>query len=259
MAQDILEEITDNTRRELAILKEQVSLSDLEKRDLFKKDCRSLKDFLDQKDFGIIAEIKRKSPSAGAINLRINPIELAKTFQNGGASAISCLTDMKYFGGSVEDLEIVQNSVSIPVLRKEFIVDEFQIIEAKAYGADAILLIAEALTKQEAKSFSELAKSLGLSVLMEIHEEIELSKVPYSIDVLGVNNRNLKLQKTDIQTSVRLYELLPKEFTLITESGIKTKADIELLRNVGYQGALIGESIVGSENIEEKLKKLIKN
>lgn len=256
---DILEEITNNTRKELSILKSQLSIADLEKHALFQKECLSLKQHLEAKAFGIISEIKRKSPSAGAINVNLNPKELAKTYELGGASAISCLTDMKYFGGSVKDLAAVQDAVSIPVLRKEFIIDEFQIIEAKAHGADAILLIAEALTKSEAKNFSELAKSIGLSVLMEIHEEIELSKVPYSIDVLGVNNRNLKLQKTDIQTSIRLFDLLPKEFTLITESGIKTKADIDLLHAAGYQGALIGESIVGSENIEEKLKELIKN
>lgn len=256
---DILKEITDNTRKELEELKKQVTVQELEKSNLFDKECLSLKAHLESKQFGIISEIKRKSPSAGAINTSLIPTEVAKIYEIGGASAISCLTDMKYFGGSIQDLESIQNVVNIPVLRKEFIVDEFQIIEAKAYGADAILLIAEALEKEEAKTFTELAQSLGLSVLMEIHNINELNKVPYDVDVLGVNNRNLKLQKTDIYTSMRMYPKLPKELTLISESGIKTKKDIEMLHQVGYRGALIGESIVGSENIAEKLKELVIN
>lgn len=252
----ILNEIVYNKCKEVEILKTKYRFSDFEKMPLFNKPIDSLVESLSSKDFGIIAEMKRKSPSAGVIKTDFSPLEIAQTYVEAGVAGISILTDFDYFGGSVEDVLSVKQHLNVPVLRKEFIIDEIQIFEAKAIGADAILLIAEILTAQQVKTFTIIAKSLGLEVIMELHDFTELDKIYEEVDILGVNNRNLKIQQTDLETSFRLAPYLPKNQLKISESGIKTAEEIKALAAVGYQGALIGESILKNPQMKQFLVEL---
>jgi indole-3-glycerol phosphate synthase len=244
----ILDKIIQNKQKEVQLLKDKFKIRDFEKMPFFSSEVTSLKNAITANEFGIIAEIKRKSPSAGTINNDLFPKELGLTYQNSGAAGISVLTDFDFFGGTIEDLIEVKKSVKIPVLRKEFIIDEIQIFQAKSIGADAILLIAEALTEQQALHFTIIAQSLGMEVVMEFHEKNQLYKINQDVDIIGVNNRNLKLQKTDISNSIELIDFLPKDRVLISESGIKTADDLKRIYQCGYHGALIGESILKSNS-----------
>ena len=201
----------------------------------------SLNKYLLRKDkSGIIAEIKKQSPSKGIINKYVNIEKTSIGYMQAGASAISVLTDKTFFGGCNEDLTIARKFNFCPILRKEFIIDEYQIIEAKSIGADAILLIAACLTKNEIESFTNLAINLGLEVLLELHEEAEIEKITDKINIIGINNRNLKTLEIDLQTSFSLIHKLPKEKTKVAESGIETVENILKLKQVGYSGFLIG-------------------
>jgi indole-3-glycerol phosphate synthase len=252
----ILDTILDTKRREVEILKKHFTIKDFEKMPLFTSETRSLKEAILSTEFGIIAEIKRKSPSAGKLNESISPSHLAQEYEKSGAVGISVLTDFEFFGGSIQDVIEVKRNVSLPVLRKEFIIDEIQLFEAKAIGADAILLIAEALTDEEALHFTILAQSLGLEVIMEFHEKSQLSKINDEVDIVGVNNRNLKLQKTNISNSIELFDFLPKNKVLLSESGIKTAEELIQIANCGYHGALIGESILKSNSPKDFISNL---
>lgn len=252
----ILDTILDTKRREVETLKKHFTIKDFEKMPFFTSETRSLKEAILANDFGIIAEIKRKSPSAGSLNESIIPSLLAQEYEKSGVVGISVLTDYEFFGGSIEDVIEVKRNVSLPVLRKEFIIDEIQLFEAKAIGADAILLIAEALTEEEALHFTILAQNLGLEVIMEFHEKSQLSKINDEVDIVGVNNRNLKLQKTDISNSIELFDFLPKNKVLLSESGIKTTEELIQIANCGYHGALIGESILKSNSPKDFIKSL---
>jgi indole-3-glycerol phosphate synthase len=248
----ILDEIVLQKHKEVALLKQQKTYADFEKMLYFTRTCHSLKQNIASSSFGIIAEIKRKSPSAGIIREEIDLIQQAKLYEMNQVSGISVLTDFEYFGGTVHDLEAVRNVSTLPLLRKEFIIDEIQILEAKAHGADAILLIAEILSEFQIKSFTTLAQSIGLEVLLELHEPAMLHRIYDQVDIIGVNNRDLKLQETRLQTSVDLFPFLPPNILKITESGIKTQEELLFLKEVGYQGALIGESILKNHlKIEE--------
>ncbi len=244
----ILDKIIENKKREIEQLKREFKIKDFENMPLFSSEVISMKDSILSKEFGIIAEIKRKSPSAGELNKNLIPSLLAEEYERSGASGISVLTDFDFFGGSIADLIEVKKNVTIPVLRKEFIINEIQIFQAKAIGADAILLIAEALTEEQALHFTILAQSLGLEVIMEFHEKSQLYKINDEVDIVGVNNRNLKLQKTDILNSIDLFDFLPRGKVLISESGIKTPDELFQIANCGYHGALIGESILKSNS-----------
>ncbi len=185
--------------------------------------------------------------------------EVVKGYQNAGVCGISVLTDMKYFGGSLEDLVLARASVTIPLLRKEFIIDEYQLLEAKAYGADVILLIAAVLTRKQIKHLSEFAQSLGLEVLLEVHNEEELYKaIMPSLNMIGVNNRNLKTFEVDLNYSKKLSNFIPKEFVKVSESGISDISDIKELQPYGYQGFLIGENFMKTDNAGLAAKKMIK-
>ncbi|MCL4163533.1 UNVERIFIED_CONTAM: hypothetical protein GTU68_052249 [Idotea baltica] len=226
-----------------------IPISQLESSFLFDRETISLVEKLRNSTTGIIAEHKRRSPSKSTINQNTNVGQVAKGYQKAGVCGMSVLTDIKYFGGSLEDLVLARASVSIPLLRKEFIVDEYQVLEAKANGADAILLIAAVLSRKEIKTFSELAKSLGLNVLLEVHNEDELHKsLMPSLDMLGVNNRNLKTFKVSLETSKVLSDLIPSDFIKVSESGISSIEAIQDLRKYGYQGFLIGENFMKTEN-----------
>ena len=247
----ILDTILEQKRIEVEILKAHFKLKDFEKSPFFFEKTVSMKDSIVSKGFGIIAEIKRKSPSAGVLKDNLDPVLLGNEYQNSGVSGISVLTDFNFFGGSIDDLMEVKRNVTIPVLRKDFIIDEIQIFQAKAIGADAILLIAEAMSEEKALHFTILAQSLGMEVVMEFHEKSEMYKLNDEVDIIGVNNRNLKLQKTDISTSLELFDFLPKNKVLISESGLQSKEDLVKIANVGYNGALIGESILKSESSKD--------
>lgn len=253
---NILNKIVAQKLKEVASLKERNSFSSYEKSRFFDQKTRSITEALNKTSFGIIAEIKRKSPSVGNIKESLNPCEMAERYLKSGMSAISILTDNDFFGGSNQDVIEVRKNVEIPILRKEFIVDEIQIFESKAIGADAILLIAEILTKRQIKDFTTCAKNVGLEVLMELHSLEEIDKIYDEIDILGVNNRNLKTQQTSVENSVLLMPYLPSSRVKISESGIKTREELEMLSKLGFQGALIGESILKSESVETFLANL---
>lgn len=254
--ENILDIIVANKKKEVEILKKQFKLCDFEKSMNFTKEVNSISDSICSKGFGIIAEIKRKSPSAGELKKGIDPVDIARSYVESGMAGISILTDFDFFGGTNEDVIQVKKHFSIPVLRKEFIIDEIQIFESKAIGADAILLIAEVLTAKQVKEFTIIAKSLGLEVIMELHDFTELDKIYEEVDILGVNNRNLKIQQTNLDTSIRLAPYLPKNTLKISESGIKTVEEIKTLASLNYGGALIGESILKNPEMDQFLMQL---
>lgn len=249
---DILEEICAYKRTELETAKERRPARELyQKVERLMRDGHpaiSLSKSLAESTTGIIAEFKRKSPSKGWIHRNADPAETVPGYQKAGAAALSVLTDNRYFGGSLDDIRTVRPLVSIPILRKEFVVDEYQIFEAREAEADAILLIAACLTKGQCLSFAHTARELGLETLLEIHEEAELDYIDTDINVVGVNNRNLHVFKTDTQTSVNLASKIPPEFTKISESGLSDPADIISLRLYGYRGFLMGERFMKAED-----------
>ncbi len=254
---DILHTILENKREEIRLLKEKFTVGHFEQQEHFKRECISMKNSIRSNEFGIIAEIKRKSPSAGDIQTNVDVAEYGKNYEAGGASAISCLTDNKFFGGSIEDLKKLRTSTSLPILRKDFIIDYIQVFEAKAAGADAILLIAEALPKKEINNLIQLAHDMDMEVLLEAHALEEIEKTYGQADMIGINNRNLKTQTTNIQQSLDLIKFLPQNKLKITESGIRTAEELRTLSEAGFGGALIGESILKNSAPKDFIKSLI--
>ncbi|XOV69067.1 MAG: indole-3-glycerol phosphate synthase TrpC [Fluviicola sp.] len=252
----ILDKIAENKRLEIASIKSRFKLSDFESMVFFNVETRSLSRAIQEKEFGIIAEFKRKSPSAGSIRPNANPLDIVSNYQKAGASAISCLTDKLYFDGKLSDLETIREYSQLPILRKDFILDEIQIFEAKAHGADAILLISELLDSEHAKHLTIIAQSLGMEVVMEAHDRAHLEKINELVDIIGINNRDLHAQKTDLQTSIELFNYLPKHRLCISESGVKTAVDLQKLQAIGYHGALVGESLMRSENPSSIISKI---
>jgi indole-3-glycerol phosphate synthase len=255
---NLLDQIIASKRKEIALKKSVITMNQLENTALFNAKTHSLSKSILNSPFGIIAEHKRRSPSKGTINHSLSVEEVVTSYENAGASGISVLTDSQYFGGSLDDLLMAKASVNTPLLRKEFIIDEYQIIEAKANGADAILLIAAVLTKAEIKSLSEFAHSIALEVLLEIHnlEELEKSIMP-SLDIIGVNNRNLKTFEVSLQNSIDLIPHIPADFVKISESGLSTIEDIKGLQSHGFQGFLIGENFMKSDHPGQALEQFI--
>jgi indole-3-glycerol phosphate synthase len=257
---NILDNIVSDKRVEVELKKSLIPVKQLEQSVLFNRDTTSLvKNFRNSKT-GIIAEHKRRSPSKSVINQHLNVQDVAKGYEKAGVCGMSVLTDGKYFGGSLDDLLLARASCNLPLLRKEFVIDEYQIIEAKAYGADVILLIAAILSKEEIKQFSELAKSLHLDVLLEVHNEEELHKsIMPSLDMLGVNNRNLKTFEVSLETSKSLSQMIPNDFVKVSESGISSIEAIKELQPYGYQGFLIGENFMKTNNPGASAKLFIEN
>ncbi|GAA4292825.1 indole-3-glycerol phosphate synthase TrpC [Aestuariibaculum suncheonense] len=252
---NILDKITADKRTEVALRKSLIPISQLEQSVLFERPTVSLTEKLKTSNTGIIAEHKRRSPSKSVINQNLNVNDVAKGYEDAGVCGMSVLTDGKYFGGSLDDLLLARASCNLPLLRKEFIIDEYQLLEAKAYGADVILLIAAILTRDEIKQFSEFAKSLHLDVLLEVHNEEELNKsIMPSLDMLGVNNRNLKTFDVSLDTSKSLSALIPDDFVKVSESGISNIEAIKSLQPFGYQGFLIGENFMKTDNAGESAK-----
>lgn len=255
---NILDQIIASKKKEVTLKKNLVSVAQLENSDLFNKKTNSLSKSIRNSPFGIIAEHKRRSPSKETINNSFSVEEVVKGYEYAGASGISVLTDTQFFGGSLDDLLLARASVQIPLLRKEFIVDEYQLLEAKAFGADAILLIAAVLSREEIKQLSEFAQSLALEVLLEVHnlEELEKSIMP-SLDMIGVNNRNLKTFEVSLQNSIDLSHQIPNDFVKISESGLTSHKDVKLLKSHGFQGFLIGENFMKTDNPGKSLENFI--
>ncbi|MEM6737637.1 MAG: indole-3-glycerol phosphate synthase TrpC [Bacteroidota bacterium] len=255
---DILSEIVTHKRKEVASQKELFPIKLLEKSIFFEGKPVSLRRYIQRKDkSGIIAEIKRKSPSKGMINQHVSVERTSIGYMQAGASGLSILTDKNYFGGSIEDLKVARSFNFCPILRKDFMVDEYQIIEAKSIGADVILLIAAVLDKQEIEKLGTLARSLGMEVLLEVHSEAELQKVTDKIDLIGVNNRNLKTFETDVKTSKDLVGEIPSDFVKVTESGLHSPEVVNDLKAIGFQGFLIGEMFMKNSRPEKAAKEFI--
>ena len=244
---NILDKIIDYKKKEVAERKSLYPVELLERSIYFETPVVSLKKYLLRKDkTGIIAEFKKRSPSKGDINPYATVEKISIGYMQAGASALSILTDNHFFGGKNADLTEARKFNFCPVLRKDFIIDEYQLIEAKSIGADAILLIAECLEKDQLKQLAAKAKSLGLEVLMEIHSVGQLAKLNENVDIVGVNNRNLENFTVDINTSIGLSEAIPKDFIKISESGINNAESIVELQQAGFQGFLIGEYFMKS-------------
>ena len=255
----ILDKIVYDKKSEIENLSKIVSISDLENQKDFTKQSKSLKESIKKSKSGIICEFKRKSPSNEKINYKSNVSDVINGYEKAGAVGVSILTNKKYFDGSISDINEVKKSINIPILRKEFIISEYQIVESKSIGADAILLIASILNKEDIKNYSSLAKSLGLEVLLEIHSIDELNKISNTdVDIIGINNRNLDTLDIDIKNSIDMFEKIPSEFIKISESGISKVESIIRLIKVGYDGFLIGENFMKTSKPEESAYNFIK-
>jgi indole-3-glycerol phosphate synthase len=255
----ILDKIIASKYNEVEIQKKLMPVSIMQKKEDFNRKPVSLKASLTKSgSTGIIAEFKRKSPSKGVINDSVRVEDVTFGYAEAGAAGLSVLTDRNFFGGSLVDLFAARQTNTIPILRKDFMVDEYQVIEAKAYGADVILLIAACLELKQIQNLTNCAKSLGLEVLLEIHALDELDKVIDGVDIVGVNNRNLKDFKVDLQHSVELSHKIPESFIRISESGIDHPDTINYLRSQGFQGFLIGENFMKQTDPGKACEEFIK-
>ena len=253
-----LKDFIKEKKQEVKILKRAVPLSMLKQK---LKNTDNPRDFLEvfkKNNFTLIAEIKKASPSEGIISKDPDIIKIAKEYEEGGAGVISLLTDKKFFNGDIINLPKIKKFVSLPILRKDFIIDEYQIYESRIYGADAILLIAGALSKQKLKRFFNLAGELGMDSLVEIHNEKELNKIPDNAIIIGVNNRDLNTLKTDMSVIENLIKKIPKNKIVISESGIKDKNDIQKIKRLGAKGILTGTALMKSQNKVEYIKDLLR-
>ncbi len=254
----ILEKIVEHKQKEIEYRKTSVPVSELEKSPYFSRQTFSLAGSLSSSEGpGIIAEFKRSSPTKGVINAGASPGKTARDYEQGGAAGISILTDTTFFGGSIEDLKKARRVTSLPLLRKDFITEEYQVLEARAAGADAILLIAAILEPGKIKTLVSLARELGLEILFEIHDIYEIRKIPEEAELVGVNNRNLKTFTVDIQKAMDMAPLLPPDVIKISESGLGEPADIIALHKAGYRGFLIGEAFMKTKNPGETCKRFI--
>jgi indole-3-glycerol phosphate synthase len=255
-----LEQIVASTRRRVAESRRRVDLRDLEQR-AQKHEPRGFQQALETKcrtGVAIIAELKKASPSRGLIRATFNPDSLARELEAAGAAALSVLTDEEFFQGSLRNLSQASNVTNLPCLRKDFIVDQFQVVESRAHGADAILLIVAALSHAELIGLAMESRRHGLDVLCEVHDEAELQRaLEAGCKLIGVNNRDLRTFKVDLETAIRLSRLIPKNVVGVAESGINAEADLTRLRASGYQAFLIGESLMRAESPGEALRGLL--
>ncbi|MCT7553676.1 indole-3-glycerol phosphate synthase TrpC [Aliarcobacter butzleri] len=256
----ILDEIIEKTKEDLILRKEKLSFEELEKKlktiNSKPKDVKTFLKSTKEEPIRIIAEVKKASPSKGIIKEDFNPLEIALEYSQNGANAISVLTEPHYFKGNLEYLSTIKNSVSTPLLRKDFIVDKYQIAEALLYGADFILLIAKALNEKELKELYEYAKSLDLEVLVEIHDNEDLTKALNSnATIIGINHRNLGTFEMDMALCDKLIPLIPKDKIIVAESGVSDTEVIKRLHKVGADAFLIGEHFMRVPSIKDELRK----
>jgi indole-3-glycerol phosphate synthase len=255
----ILEKIILEKQKEVDLLKGRLTISDLERQKFFAVETRSLSKFIrDPGRSGIIAEFKRRSPSKGTINSEADISKVTTGYSGNGASGLSVLTDQVFFGGTCSDLTLTREINDIPVLRKDFIIDEFQVIESKAVGADAILLIASALDTRRTSELAALARSLKMEVLLEIHSASELGSITSNSDIIGVNNRDLDTFKVDINVSLDLINKIPGQFVRISESGLSDPSTVRKLRNEGFDGFLIGELFMADRDPVSAFDRFVK-
>ena len=254
----ILDTILADKVKEVAERKLLVSISELEKAPAFSRTCLSMKQSLLDSDSGIISEFKRKSPSLGWIHEDADVVKVTSGYSAAGASGISILTDLPYFGGTPRDITEARPFITCPVLRKDFVMDEYQLYEAKAMGADVILLIAAALSGKRTFELARKAHELGLEVLLEVHNADEIRHANDYVDMLGVNNRNLKTFEQSIQVSFDLADLIPDHFVKVSESGISKVDTVKELRKAGYKGFLMGENFMKEADPAEALTSFIK-
>jgi indole-3-glycerol phosphate synthase len=240
----ILDKIVADKRLEVAERQMAVSMEHLKSLATGLPKGLSLKNALTASSTGIISEFKRKSPSKGFIHPDADVIGIVSAYQAGGCTGVSVLTDQPYFGGTISDFKNARQALDCPLLRKDFMIDPYQVYEAKVLGADVILLIASALTMDEAYDLGELAHELGMEVLLEVHNEAELDYISRFTDLVGVNNRNLSTFVTDVQVSFDLADKIPSQFVKISESGLSDPDTVKKLREAGYQGFLMGENFM---------------
>ncbi len=253
----LLEQIVAAKRDEVALRKRETPLAALAERTAGMPPARDFRRAVGG-ECAIIAEFKRRSPSRGLLREDLDPAAVARAYEAHGASAVSVLTDAPFFGGSEADLAAVRESVSLPVLRKEFILDPWQIHETRAIGADALLLITAILTVEQLREYRELAAALGLAALIEVHDRRELEKALASgAEIIGINNRDLKTFTTDIGTSLSLAHLIPKGRIAVSESGIRSRQEIELLMRSGIRAFLIGETLITAPDIGSALRRFL--
>jgi len=256
----ILDEIIKNKAKELTKTKQKIPLIEIQRLAARQPDALNLVESLKGNGVHVIAEIKKTSPSRGVIREHFDPIEIAKTYVGNGASAISVLTESRYFSGNLDYLSSVKKvtQARVPILRKDFIFDPYQIYESKAAGADAILLIAAVLDPKKLNELVQLTQELGLYCLVETHNELEVHRALASnISIIGINNRDLSTFTVDINTTILLRPLIPEGYIVVSESGIKTREDIEILRQYGVNAALIGESLMSATDIGLALRELL--
>ncbi len=263
---NILDKIIADKKEEVARRRSQTSIEQLVEQIVSMKRCRNFYKAItkpNRRGLNVIAEVKKASPSAGVIRKNFDAVEIAETYQKCGADAVSVLTDEKYFQGRLEYINQIKEAVDLPILRKDFIIDAWQIYEARAAGADAILLIAEALKPGQIMDFMIVAAKLTLTVLLEVHDADSLLAVRSMIgfphpgySVLGINNRNLTTMEVDLNNTARLAELVDDKRKIVAESGIKTQSDVEKLIRVGVGAVLIGRTLCESEKIEDKFVEL---
>ena len=261
---NILEKICEDKKIEIEILKKKCSLNSLKKLlsdKIIKRDFKNkvINFNKDKKNF-IIGEIKKASPSAGQIIENYDPLEIAKIYEKSGIQAISILTESKYFKGEIDHLSTIKQNTQIPILRKDFIIDEYQIYESKIYQADVILLIVSVLNDDQLKKFVEIANDIKLDCIIETYNEEEIKRaLKLNYPIIGINNRNLKNLKTDVINSLNLFKNISKDYTVIAESGIKSTSEIKMYNDFGIFNFLIGESILRSDHYDIFIKKLLKN
>ena len=254
----MLDKIIAQKREEVEQRKKVATITYLQQRIARQEPALDLAPALKGDHIRLIAEVKQASPSRGMLSPNFNPIELAQTYAEGGAAAISVLTEANYFMGSIEHLAAIKEVVGLPLLRKDFIFDFYQIYESRAYGADALLLIVAILSQEQLKELVSLSHSLGLRCLVEVHNEGEVERAVLSeAEIIGINNRDLNTLSIDINMTRRLRPLIPQERIVISESGIRSKRDIEKLRKWGVDAVLVGEALVTAGDVRAKMKELL--
>jgi indole-3-glycerol phosphate synthase len=256
---NILEKITEKTAEDLAKRKQKVSFTDFNSFQGFEKNRISFKTAIEGKDtVSIIAEVKKASPSKGIIRPDFNPVDIALRYEEGGASAISVLTDEPFFQGKLGYLESISNRVQLPLLRKDFIIDPYQIKEARAYGADAVLIIVAITEGKQLQELQHAANEFGLDALVECYDQDDFDRLDFELtDILGVNNRNLKNFEVDVHRGISILKQAPKETILVSESGLSTGKDLALLKKKGIHAALIGEHFMRQKDPGQAVKDLL--
>lgn len=254
----VLDSIIDGVREDLEVRKAAVSLANLERRITDVAPAIQATENLRAAKFSVIAEVKRSSPSKGALAEIAQPHDLALRYQAGGAAVVSVLTEQRRFSGSLADLDLVRSHIEIPILRKDFMVTEYQIFEARAHGADVILLIVAGLAQSELRDFNQIALGLGMSVLVEVHDEAELDRaMDIEAEIIGVNARNLKTLEVDLAVCHRIIPQIPGHVVAVAESGISSHAEVEQLARAGADAILVGEALVKGGHPEQTVREWI--